>query len=136
MKYLARIESVSDGIEGEVSLSINGLKLVCFGYSSLPYGARAGEAYDVELFPVVLGEYIVCEICGDKCGSIVRIGNTFSYFLNGRLDAGCLDVGGVVFEDEVLLSDFGYLDGKMISWKVDRIDVDFMEDLEGLQNSL
>ncbi|ESS47795.1 hypothetical protein L665_03773 [Ralstonia solanacearum SD54] len=39
-----------------------------------------------------------------------------------------MDAGGIVFEDDVLLSDFGYLEGKMIAWKIDRIDVEFLSD--------
>lgn len=37
-----------------------------------------------------------------------------------------LEAGGLVFEDEVLQRDFGYLDAKFVGLRVDRIDVEFL----------
>lgn len=127
MRILAKIERVSEDVEGEVSISIGDMNLVCFGYSSLPQGAGAGDFYVVEVIPVIFGDYCVREMCIDEEVGFFQINNNFSYYFNGRLSKGCLSVRGVSFEDEFLMSNFGYLDGKMISWRVDRIDLDFFE---------
>jgi hypothetical protein len=125
MIYSAQLQHVSDEVEGEVVLTINGMDLTCFAYASLPYEAKEGSFYQVELIPQVLNDYQISELDEDASPSIVQIGDSFAYVIRGRLSDNCLDAGGIVFEDDALLSGFGYLEGKMIAWKVDRIDAEF-----------
>lgn len=127
MKYLAIVEKISDEIDGELLLSVNGVELTCFGYSSLPQDVRAGDICRVELFPTVLDDYIVREAREGEVAGAFRQGNTLSYFLVGRLSDGRLDVGGVIFEDEVLSIDFECFNDRDISWIVDRIDIGSIE---------
>jgi hypothetical protein len=128
MIYSAQLRHVSDEVEGEVILTINGIDLTCFAYSSLPYDAKEGSLYQVELTAEVLNDYCVIELNEEASPSIIQIDNSFSYMITGRLNGNSLDAGCIVFEDDVLLSDFSYLEGKIISWKVDRIDAEFLSD--------
>lgn len=125
MHYSAKILRLNEDVEEEVVLVINGLELVCF-VNMLPHGAKEGQSYQVELIPMVFNEYSVHELNGDVLPSIIQVNNSFSYIAVGKLSGNRLNAGGVVFEDDFLLSDFGHLEGKIISWKVDRIDVEFL----------
>jgi len=129
--YLAQIRHINTDVEGEVLLSINGVDLLCFSYFSLPYQAKDGGNYQVELTPVVFNDYIVNELSEDTLPSVARVGSSFSYEIKGRLHGSRLDAGGIEFEDEILLSDFSHLQGKMISWRVDRIDAEFLSEDSG-----
>jgi len=128
MIYSAQLRHVSNEVEGEVLLTIDEVNLTCFAYSSLPVDAKEGSFYRVELTAEVLDDYVVSELNGETLPSIAQVGNSFIHVISGRLSGNRLDAGGIVFEDDVLLSDFGYLDGKMISWKVDRIDAEFLSE--------
>ncbi|MFV8602808.1 hypothetical protein ACNRDG_00635 [Ralstonia pseudosolanacearum] len=125
MKYLTKIERLSDDVEEEVVLRINGVELICFA-TVCPYKIEEGASYQVELTAQVFNEYQVSELGEEASPSIAQIGDSFSHVIAGRLRGNRLDAGGIVFEDDVLLSDFGYLEGKMIAWKIDRIDVEFL----------
>lgn len=125
MSYTAELKHVSDEVEGEVLLNIDGINLTCFAYSSLPQGAKEHALYQVEITAQVFHDYQVHET-DDVSPSITQIGNSFVHVITGRLKGNRLDAGGMVFEDDILLSDFGYLDGRMLAWKVDRIDAEFL----------
>ncbi|WP_232520379.1 hypothetical protein [Ralstonia solanacearum] len=127
MKYLAKIERLSGDVEEEVVLRINGVELICFA-AVCPYKIEEGASYQVELTEQVFNEYQVGELDEEASPSIAQIGDSFSHVIAGRLGGNRLDAGGIVFEDDVLLSDFGYLEGKMIAWKIDRIDFEFLSD--------
>jgi len=58
--------------------------------------------------------------------SIVQVGDGFYHVIKGVLRGNRLDAGGISFEDDLLLSNFGCLDEKMIAWTVDRIDAEFL----------
>ncbi|MEC4723583.1 hypothetical protein RY831_31075 [Noviherbaspirillum sp. CPCC 100848] len=127
MNYLAQIKRLSDDVEEEVVLRINGLEVTCFA-TVCPYKIEEGASYQVELTAQVFNEYLVSELDEDASASIVQIGGSFSHVITGRLSGNRLEAGAIVFEDDVLLSDFGYLEGKMIAWKIDRIDAEFLSD--------
>lgn len=127
MNYLAQIKRLSDDVEEEVVLCIDGVELTCF-VAVCPYKIEERASYQVELTAQVFNEYLVSELGEEASSSIVQIGDSFSHVITGRLIGNRLDAGGIVFEEDVLLSDFGYLEGKMIAWKVDRIDAEFLSD--------
>jgi hypothetical protein len=127
MNYLAQIKNLSDDVEEEVVLRINGVELTCFA-AVCPYKIEEGASYHVELTAQAFNEYLVSKLDEEASPSIVQIGDSFSHVITGRLSGNRLDVSGIVFEDGVLLSNFGYLEGKMIAWKVDRIDAEFLSD--------
>ena len=125
MNYLAKIKRLNDDVEEEVVLCINGVELTCFA-TVCPYNIKEGASYHVELTAQVFNDYLVNALGEDASPSIVQVGNSFSHIITGLLNDNRLDAGGIVFEDDILLSEFGYLEGKIVSWKVDRIDAEFL----------
>lgn len=88
-------------------------KIKCFA-SYLSYLLEAGGEYRAELLPMIFNEYVVEEVSSDAC-LIVREGQGLSYKIIGKLNGGNLCCDGLNFNDETFLSDFGFLDGKMVS---------------------
>jgi hypothetical protein len=125
MNYSAIIKYLGDEIEEEVLLRIHDLEITCF-VSLCPFRIETGKSYMVELEAKVFDEYFVREISEDCSPGIVRVGSGFTCTICGRLIDGCLNIGDVNFYDDVLLSEFGQLNGKMVEWEVDRIDVNFV----------
>ncbi|MGE3320500.1 MAG: hypothetical protein AB7I18_14515 [Candidatus Berkiella sp.] len=125
MTYTAEVIRLNDDIEEEVVLRINGVELTCFA-SVCPYPIVERATYEVALIPVVFDDYSVREMSKDTHTSLVKVGNGFAYELVGELAGGLLDIGCISLEDDVLLRDYGYLNGKIIAWMIDRIDVEFM----------
>lgn len=125
MIYEALVLRVDDDIEEEVILRIGGIELACFA-SVCPYNIEVGLSYPVELRPMVFDDYNVSELPDGTPPSIDRVGTGFAYVITGKLSGSCLESGGLVIEDEVLQRDFGYLEGKVIAMKIDRIDVEFL----------
>jgi len=124
MIYQAKILLIDELIEEEVTLQIGSTKLMCFA-SVCPYEFEVNSSHSVELHLFVIDDYVVEEAPSDSRPSIVQVGNSFAHIITGRLNGRYLESGELTFEDDVLLSDFGYLDGKMVAIKVDRIDADF-----------
>ena len=114
MNYLAQIKLLSDDVEEEVVLRINGVELKCFA-TVCPYKIEEGASYQVESTAQVFNDYLVKELGEDASPLIVQVGNSFFHIITGRLNDNRLDAGGIVFADDMLLSDFGYLEGKIIS---------------------
>jgi len=119
----AKVERVGEDIEEEVTLLIDRVEVVCFA-GVCPYAIKEGETYPVSMTLTILDDCNLHE-SSDEQPSLRRIGNSFSYIVTGRLSGDVLDAG-IKFIDDVFLSDYGYLNGKMISMQVDRIDVEFL----------
>lgn len=126
-KYYALVLALDDNIEEEVTLSVVGYEITCFA-GICPYEIYVGKKYPVLFNFEIFNSYKVEELENESVG-FERIGDTFAYWIKGRLDIdrGVIDCG-IRFEDEFLLPDYGYLDGKFIRLKVDRIDVEFLEE--------
>jgi hypothetical protein len=122
-KYYALVKKIGDIIEEEVTLGINGFEVTCF-VGVCPYEIHEGEKYPVSFELMIIDDYCVEESI-DQVAKLERIGNGFSYWVSGKLKDGIVD-SLIPFEDEVLLSEFSYLDGKYIRIKADRIDVEFL----------
>ncbi|MFF7395110.1 hypothetical protein ACFZAI_01515 [Achromobacter sp. NPDC008082] len=118
------VDAISPEVEEEVSIVVCGQRLTCFA-SYLPYRLEVGGMYQAELLPMVFDEYIVQEISHAE-PAVVREGSGYSCRIIGELRDGCLRCGGLTFCDEILLADFGFLEGKLISWKIDRLDISFV----------
>lgn len=123
MIYSVLVEAVSSEIEEEVSISVCGHRLICFA-SYLPYSLEVGRIYPAEFLPMIFNDYLVKEV-SDVEPAVVREGEGYSYQIIGELKSGCLEVGELSFCDEHLLADFGFLEGRMVSWKIDRLDILF-----------
>lgn len=123
--YKALVTQLNENVEEEVSLIINGIELTCFA-GICPYEIHVGKEYNVLLDLMIFNDYCVnkADFMSKK---ISRIERGFSYLLTGKLDGSVIDCG-IQFNDEILLSDFGYLDGQFIQLKVDRIDVEFLSE--------
>ena len=124
MIYLVCVEAIDQDVEEEITLVVCGQKLICFA-SFVPYRLEVGKSYQAELLPMVFNEYLVQEMPHEE-SSIERDGLGYAYNAIGELRNGCLTCGKLIFCDEVLLSDYGYLDEKMVSWRIDRLDVAFI----------
>jgi hypothetical protein len=123
MIYQAKVLRLDESVEGEVMLQIGNTELTCFAYN---FAIEVGSSYPVELD--LFDDYTIEELPDDSEPSLVRVGNTFAYVITGRLNGRCLESGELTFEEDVLLSDFGYLDGKMVAMRVGRIDACFDPD--------
>jgi hypothetical protein len=124
MIYEAKVLRLDDDIEEQVRLLIGVTELTCFA-SVCPYPIEEGASYPVELCLTVFDDYAITEQPEDSAESIVRVDDGFAHVVQGVLRNGCLESSGLSFKDEVLASDFGYLDGMVVSLKVDRIDAEF-----------
>ncbi|MDR1423473.1 MAG: hypothetical protein LBI92_02535 [Azoarcus sp.] len=122
MIYQAKVLRIDEIVEEEVTLQIGNTELTCFA-SMCPCTIGEESSYPLEL--ILYDGYVVEEVSDDTEPSIVRLGNTFAHVITGRLNGRCLESEGLTFEDDALLSDFGYLDGKMVAMKVGRIDAYF-----------
>jgi hypothetical protein len=125
VNYTAKLLRVNTEIEEEVLLQIGGWELLCFA-GICPYPIREGQEYSVALSFVVLDDYEVRESSCDLQPCVRSMGSGFAAELVGRLNGNRLSVGPIEFEDDVLLSDYGYLDGKLVRVKADRISAEFL----------
>lgn len=124
-KYYALVKEIGDDVEEEVTLTLNGFEITCFA-GICPYKIYEGKKYPVSFEFMIFDEYEVEETTDEVVG-LEKISQGFSYWIMGKLDGAFIDAG-IKFEDEILLSDYGYLNGKFIRLKVDRIDVEFLEE--------
>lgn len=122
-KYNALVKKIDDDVEEEVTLSLNGFEVTCFA-GVCPYQIEEGKEYPVSFELMIFDDYHVNE-SKEEMPSLERVGSSFSYWIIGKLEGGIVN-SSIPFEDEILLSDYGYLDGKYIRLKIDRIDVEFL----------
>jgi len=119
---------MSPVIEEEVTLEINGIQLVTFA-NVVPFELIVGEAYEIELDVTILDDFIIKQVDLEE-DLLQQESNSFAYILQGKLDIDeeTLEVGGITFEiDSEFLMDYGYLHGKYVQIRVDRLTVDFLE---------
>lgn len=117
------LKKIDEDVEEEVTLLIGNEEVVCFA-GICPYQIEAGRCYQVDFDMKVFDEYSV-SLSSENKTSLTRVGDTFSYIISGKLKGNTIDCI-IPFEDDILLSEFGFLDGKFVELKVDRIDVDFL----------
>lgn len=125
MIYIAEVINLNDEIEEEVVLRINDIEITCF-VSICLFLIEKHMTYQVQIMPVIFHNYVVYEVPEETKPLIEKEGDSFIYNCIGRLIGNQLDINFIILEDDILLRDFSYLDGKMIAWKVDRIDVEFI----------
>lgn len=125
MKYLVRI--IEPDIELDNILTIWTCDKVLDVFASyVPEDINYKNEYLVELEATVLDEYILEQ--SDEISTLRKIDNSLGYEIIGVLRNGKIYVNKIIFEDEILKSDFGYLDNKIVKWTVDRISL-YFEDL-------
>ena len=118
MYYKAIIEDVVD--ELYIRVKINDCYLWCF--SNIGYDGYIGDEVScgLELF----GDLSFSEVTGKKDISLI---DGISYSISGLLNInnGVLE-SLINFDiDEFFLSEFSYLDGRMVCCNVDRINIEF-----------
>jgi hypothetical protein len=126
MKYTATIVSLGKEIGEEIVFLINENTLSCF-VNVQPAGLKPGFLCTVTLDAMVFDEYEMNQTTESTKPSIIRIGESFSYISKGVLKGNSLKIKNVEFEDEVFMKEFPYLDGKMVSWKIDRLDAEILD---------
>ncbi|MCS3809798.1 hypothetical protein [Xanthomonas sp. 4461] len=119
------IIGMSENIEEELTVSIDGQQLTCFA-SYLPYAIEVGKTYEAEVIAMVFEDYFV-EKSGEAIPSIKSCGDDYSYIVTGTLRGSCVDCGELVFCDDALIEDFGFLDGNIVNWRIDRLDLSFIQ---------
>jgi len=127
MIFSILVRSINFDVEGEVEVVVGDVQLTCFA-NNIPFEIKVGGRYEVEFYPMVFDEYFV-EDAGEVGDSIDRHGKGYSYKVVGRLNEGCVSCGELMFCDEFLAEDFGFLDGRMVSWIIDRLDVSFVKEI-------
>jgi hypothetical protein len=123
--YNARIIQISDVVEGEIDITVCGFNLNCF-CNNPPELPKENSSCEVELIPMVFGKYIVKKAPPGAIPQVIKEGNSFAYSIFGVLQKSQIIVDHLIFEDDYLIAEFGYLEGELVEWHVDRIDVDFL----------
>jgi len=118
----ALLKEIDEHVEEQVTLIMEGVELVCFA-SLAPYKLKVGLSYPVAFQVFINDEYNLQKTSGTNSG-VERLGNGFRYKLRGRLVGNSIQCG-IPFEDEILESEFGYLQGELVELVVDRIDAEF-----------
>ncbi|CDG19383.1 hypothetical protein [Xenorhabdus doucetiae] len=123
MKYYAKIISLNENIEEEVTLSFGEHEICCF-INEFPRLLRVGDIHLVELGLVFLDDVKV-EPSKDKNATLKQQGNTFSYEMNGYLVEDKLFLSNLVFQDDILY-EYSYLENGYVKIYPDRITVFFL----------
>ncbi len=126
MGYKAKILRLNEDVEEEVLLQIGKWEILCFA-GICPYPIREGMEYLVDLSFVVLDDYDVKVLPDSSPPAILNNGKGFVTELVGKLEGSRLCLGKLEFKDDTLLRDYGYLDGKSVSVRVDRINAEFLD---------
>ncbi|MBK7707002.1 MAG: hypothetical protein IPJ30_14885 [Acidobacteria bacterium] len=129
MTYKADVIDLHEDVEEEVGLRINGLKLTCF-ISACAFPITLGKRYQVSLTPIVWGDYLLTALPEGTSCSITKVGVGYAYEINGKLNRDRLEIGNLAFRDDAFLKGFGSLDGQIVRWKIDRIEVEFISELD------
>lgn len=126
MKYDVLVKGLNQCVEEEVIIEANGIVLYCFAHWGL--AIEVGKKYKANIGVTILDDLGMREI-SDSSNSFRQVGSTFAYYIQGKFDLNSriLDAGVQIQfdEDEVDLHDYGYLDGKYVEIKVDRINIEF-----------
>ena len=126
MELVAQIKAFNDNIEEEVIIEVNELQLDVFAVY-VPFKLYLKKMYLVELN--LFMDEIRLEKSLNPMKSMDKCGQGFEYRINGYLNEnGVLDAG-IQFKDDIF-EEFSYLYGSYISVYVDRIDVDFLKELD------
>lgn len=122
MSYKIKILSKDEHVEESLWIEVDGKILNVF-CSDCNFVFNVNSIYHVELEYEIFDEYVP-EIT-DNSPQFRKIDQSFAYEIIGMLNNGTLSVGDIFFKDEILLSEYGYLENLKISLKVDRIKLYF-----------
>lgn len=126
MRYTAKVMGLDEDIEEAVLLSIDGIVLNCFA-SVCPYQLQIGAEYHVQLHTTIFNGCDIAPVDDGESHAAVNYIDAFSYVFVGLLSKGRLIADRIILDDAVLL-DFESFEGSTVRFKVDRLDVWFLED--------
>ncbi len=122
--YKAKLLSLNDLDEYEVTLEINGIDLICFAVIRR-YHVKVNNFYPVELSLNILDGEFPKEI-HEEYYKIEKVDEYGKYILSGKLNGKRLDLGEISIEDDYF-EDMQEFDGKFIQLKVHAICVEFLD---------
>ena len=107
-----------------MALQISGVRLTCLS-SVCRYLVEEGKSCPVPR-QLRLDDYDVTEHLMTQARTLSKREKALPLWFRESSMTGIRRRGGSVFEDAVFQRDFGYLDGKRVAVKADRIDVEFL----------
>ncbi|MGX7150186.1 hypothetical protein [Enterococcus ureasiticus] len=128
MKYKAKIISENPDIEEEVRIEIEGIELLCF-VEEYKCPIEIGKLYDIEL-DIVIFDDLEIEKSDLKIKELVQQGDSFSYYIHGIFYPAdqIIDAGIDIDLENEDFSDFWYLEKQFVKMRVDRINVNILEE--------
>lgn len=121
-KYHVKVIHISEENDNEVTIDLDGKELKCF-IVYCPYEINCGEDYPVEFSYEIFQDYSIRQI-EEQTKDIQKVGDDYSYILQGKLLGSTFDTG-IKFEDDVLLTEFSNLSEKYVEIMIDRLDISF-----------
>ncbi|MEC1353448.1 hypothetical protein P9D51_21495 [Bacillus sonorensis] len=131
MVYNVFVKGFNGHIE-EVIIEINGIELIVFMPFGISFEPEKSKQYPILISLVVLDDLEVQEEKDGESG-FFRIDDSFSYIIKGilNLEKKTINVGfELSLEDEIeeFIDEMWPYDGKKIQIRVDRINVEFLEE--------
>ncbi len=124
-QYKVIVRKLFSDSEEKVTLLIHEHELTCF-IAYCPFSLQVGQSFTAELDYEVFNDYKV-SLNHKEESCFETTDNDYSYWIKGKVSNGTIDVGGIVFEDDNLLTEYPDFDGEYIKLRVDRLDVSFIE---------
>ena len=121
--YSVKVLEVDENVEDVMLIEVAGIQITSFA-NVCPYAIEVGKEYDVMISFEFFNEYIVEEIEEQKA-QITQTSSNLSCWFMGKHCGNYLE-SVVNIEEEILISDFAYLEGRYVRIKVDRINVEFL----------
>lgn len=122
LKYQAKLLQLDEDIEEWGRFLINGIELVCF-IDYVQCKLEIGKSYSVELDYQIFDEYLIDLVEENANMGFIHINDTFQYDLFGVFRGNIFSVQSIDFIDDYLLSNFTYLENKIIHLSVNRLDI-------------
>jgi hypothetical protein len=118
---IATVESIHPHVEEEITLRVGDVSVVCFHFSG---GLEVGRSYNVALH---LFEWQRMRPAHELAlPTLTRLDNSSRYDVVGRL-SGCIVDAGILLVAEEFATEAAWLDGKMVHFEVDRIDLEIID---------
>lgn len=124
MIYSAKLKKMDEIVEELAYFSIENNDLYCF-LDYCPMAIEVNKVYNVELDYFIVDKFILEEVNTDESVIIPfeRIGNSTQYKITGRLDGNTFTAGNICFVDDALQLKYSYLDGRLITLTVWRLNI-------------
>ncbi|MRN37438.1 hypothetical protein CRG49_012830 [Neisseria sp. N95_16] len=131
MIYSVKLKNLDKLCENFADFSIENNDLYCFiAYSKI--SLEENRIYNVEIEYQIFNDYIVEEANIDKpiIFPFERIDDSPRYRITGRLNGNSFKSGNIYFMDNYLQKEYSFLDGRLITLTIDRLDISIIsEDL-------